>query len=626
MSPYLHSGAFNLTNEIDPNNFLSNQDFNVFALDPSLALYNYFEPGLNYGNHSSNYGQRTEAPVRRLSGKRVSGGILDRVTQFENLSMKTTGRPHTPQDSNSPSYLLPTPESTPCNRKLHQAQTLRRFQDDYDTSMEETIKPKNNQRARGIFEDMRKLAEESQSSSISAPSTFDMAPTPTSTFLDMSSMNMEFLKTEPSQESSQYSPISTERASTMSYPSSPEMSAQSIFGQVPFEKLEMEADGIPNYASSSFTDDETAKSPRKRATHGRSESVSSIPGEIITETGITLDDIASFISGPDPADNKWICLYPECNKRFGRKENIKSHVQTHLGDRQFQCIYCKKCFVRQHDLKRHAKIHSGVKPYPCRCGNSFARHDALTRHRQRGMCIGAFEGVVKKVVKRGRPKKHRPDDEERLNKSAKQRIKNKAMSSGSSTSSGSESSASHSPRDDHGILDEKPFEGYGYSQATSSLETSSSHCSSTQSSTPVDCISPQDVQTAHSPSTFSTHSVYSQHPGSVIDNLPSHPTSPAKSVYSQYHSPPELCESSSSPAASATFYDLEENINHGLDLTSIMADQNDDLFLDAFAASNEMTQLERDPSLLLGKLEDGFDAMGADEMFRNDADMFFGSP
>ncbi|EEP82601.1 predicted protein [Uncinocarpus reesii 1704] len=88
----------------------------------------------------------------------------------------------------------------------------------------------------------------------------------------------------------------------------------------------------------------------------------------IEETGITLDDIAAYIDGPDLTDNKWICKYEGCNKRFGRKENIKSHVQTHLGDRQFKCNHCNKCFVRGHDLKRHSKIHTGVKPYPCECG------------------------------------------------------------------------------------------------------------------------------------------------------------------------------------------------------------------------------------------------------------------
>ncbi|EEH04178.1 conserved hypothetical protein [Histoplasma capsulatum G186AR] len=157
----------------------------------------------------------------------------------------------------------------------------------------------------------------------------------------------------------------------------------------------------------------------------------------IEETGITLDDIAAFIEGPDPVDKKWVCTYGGCNKRFGRKENIKSHVQTHLGDRQFKCNHCNKCFVRGHDLKRHAKIHTGIKPYPCECGNSFARQDALTRHKQRGMCSGAFKGAVRKVVKRGRPRKHRPEQEERQEKAIKSRIGANIKSYASSVSESS---------------------------------------------------------------------------------------------------------------------------------------------------------------------------------------------
>ncbi|KIW11050.1 hypothetical protein PV08_10349 [Exophiala spinifera] len=173
-------------------------------------------------------------------------------------------------------------------------------------------------------------------------------------------------------------------------------------------------------------------SPGRPALSPRRMSISDLnlePGisASIEETNITLDDIAQFIEGPDPADNKWVCTYPQCDKRFGRKENIKSHVQTHLGDRQFRCDHCGKCFVRGHDLKRHAKIHTGNKPYPCACGNSFARHDALTRHRQRGMCIGAFEGTVKKIVKRGRPRKHRPEMDERVDKAQRTRTKNAAV-------------------------------------------------------------------------------------------------------------------------------------------------------------------------------------------------------
>ncbi|RMZ85340.1 hypothetical protein DV737_g861, partial [Chaetothyriales sp. CBS 132003] len=193
-------------------------------------------------------------------------------------------------------------------------------------------------------------------------------------------------------------------------------------------KPNLESKPVPILASSQ-PNPRGSMSPCKPALSPRRMSISDLnlePGisASIEETNITLDDIAQFIEGPMPEDNKWVCRYEDCNKRFGRKENIKSHVQTHLGDRQFRCGHCKKCFVRGHDLKRHAKIHTGSKPYPCLCGNSFARHDALTRHRQRGMCIGAFEGVVKKVTKRGRPRKHRPEMDDRLDKANRTRARN----------------------------------------------------------------------------------------------------------------------------------------------------------------------------------------------------------
>lgn len=138
-------------------------------------------------------------------------------------------------------------------------------------------------------------------------------------------------------------------------------------------------------------------------------------------TGISPEEVQRYISEQDQATSKWTCLYPECGKVFGRRENIRSHVQTHLGDRQYKCNGCGKKFVRQHDLKRHAKIHTGNKPYKCPCGAGFARQDALTRHRQRGMCVGGFENVVRKNVKRGRPKKHRPEMDERVEKACKTR-------------------------------------------------------------------------------------------------------------------------------------------------------------------------------------------------------------
>ncbi|KAJ5989146.1 hypothetical protein N7481_004356 [Penicillium waksmanii] len=151
----------------------------------------------------------------------------------------------------------------------------------------------------------------------------------------------------------------------------------------------------------------------------------------VRETGVSNDQITKYISGPN-TDGKWQCLYPSCNCEFGRKENIKSHVQTHLDDRPYKCDVCEKEFVRGHDLKRHLKTHTGNKPYICACGARFARHDALTRHRQRDMCVGGMTGNIPKTTRRGRPpKKNRPDMDTRQAKSTRtrQRAVDRAMPS-----------------------------------------------------------------------------------------------------------------------------------------------------------------------------------------------------
>ena len=458
---------------------------------------------------------------------------------------------------------------------------------------------------------------------------FDSAGMPTSDFMNMSNINLEFMKSDPGYESSHYSPKASNLSPEMSQRSSPETSQVPLFGN-PFEtmpNLEAMTDSMHPPSPTSPTSPGRGPSSRAASPRRRSMTVDGIDlAETITETGITIDDIACYIDGPDAIDQKWTCLFPECKKRFGRKENIKSHVQTHLGDRQYQCPHCKKCFVRQHDLKRHAKIHSGVKPYPCLCGNSFARHDALTRHRQRGMCIGAFEGIVKKVVKRGRPRKSRPDVDERHEKASRTRAKNKAMSSASSTSGYSESSYGNSPPADFDVLDDKTFLEFtnDFSQPAVFVENNSFSYSAVSSPVPTNYISPQAIQSAPSPSALSTashHSCrsYHSHSGSIDDsslqNLPALPASPAKSAASFYNTPPELCLSSSPPPNNQV-YDISQASETGdLELSKLAALQNidmsshgSDMFLDAFGTAGDMStsRLEQDPNILLmgGKFED----------------------
>ena len=152
----------------------------------------------------------------------------------------------------------------------------------------------------------------------------------------------------------------------------------------------------------------------------------------IIDTGVTLEDIDKHITPPvgteKDREKLLYCLYVDngqvCNKDFKRKENARSHVQNHLSDRPFMCNTCQKTFVRAHDMKRHVSIHKDDRPHVCPCGNKFARMDALTRHRQRGMCEGTLPGFEKSEEdkpKRGRPKKERPDSETRTKKAKKAR-------------------------------------------------------------------------------------------------------------------------------------------------------------------------------------------------------------
>ena len=277
------------------------------------------------------------------------------------------------------------------------------------------------------------------SASLDPPSSFAMLDFHSSAFVDLSA-GVDFIAIDYT--SSRCSPMSSALSPTMSsFQSSP------VLSNLP--TLELPNQNVADFTlfsetsltTSQSTVDLAGYSPRRqKPTHSRAQSASGIDSGLTTvDTGISSEEVNAFISGPNN-DQKWTCMYPNCGKNFGRKENIKSHVQTHLGDRQFLCIHCNKRFVRQHDLKRHEKIHTGVKPYPCECGHSFARMDALTRHKQRNTCIGGIgvpEGVEKKEVKRGRPRKHRPDTEERMNKASRtrQRVLEKKTASSVSGSS-----------------------------------------------------------------------------------------------------------------------------------------------------------------------------------------------
>ncbi|KAF9323117.1 hypothetical protein BG006_001746 [Podila minutissima] len=80
------------------------------------------------------------------------------------------------------------------------------------------------------------------------------------------------------------------------------------------------------------------------------------------------------------------CTFEGCSKSFTRAFNLRSHLNTHNGERPHKCPEegCDWDFVRRHDLDRHVKSkHMANKPYACKqCSSRFGRSDALQRHRR----------------------------------------------------------------------------------------------------------------------------------------------------------------------------------------------------------------------------------------------------
>lgn len=545
----------------------------------STPTYMEFPEGVGM---SPGWNSEAETASTRRGTRRISNGIADRINKFEGLS-DDSQRTVTPSNQDATGERMPPPAEdvfgvnwgTDClsTRQVEtgvkqEEQRPSRFDDGYDESMEETIKPNRRSSPRGltVFDEMRRQAEQQQPQpprhqpiapapapgpqrSNTMPSTLEGMPMPGGAdFVDLNNFSSEFMKVRDFPGVNEDLDLGSRgRSHSQNQP------------QTPFDDLPgLRPHGTPSQPTS----------PQRRGHHRRTDSLASLASaasissidieQTRTQTGITHDDIATYIQGPEPADNKWVCLFPECAKRFGRKENIKSHVQTHLNDRQYQCPSCHKCFVRQHDLKRHAKIHTGVKPYPCECGNSFARHDALTRHRQRGMCVGAFDGVVRKLAKRGRPRKPRPEMEERVEKAGRSRRKNLSISSTSSFAS-TLSAGSGPAYSDAGSNPASP-QGGGYPGVLGPefnlIDVSINEA--TLSGVPPmlgglrgppfqapNFQEPNLQKYANSPE--SSHSYVS--PGAIMDPhaLPSHPTSPAKSTTSHYAEPPGLSQSSSPP-------------------------------------------------------------------------------
>ncbi|KAH9203301.1 hypothetical protein DL95DRAFT_254472, partial [Leptodontidium sp. 2 PMI_412] len=54
---------------------------------------------------------------------------------------------------------------------------------------------------------------------------------------------------------------------------------------------------------------------------------------------------------------KKTCSFPGCHMKFVRQEHLKRHEKKHSSEGQYSCEFCGKRFGRTDNLKSHIKLH-----------------------------------------------------------------------------------------------------------------------------------------------------------------------------------------------------------------------------------------------------------------------------
>ncbi|KAF0345090.1 putative Krueppel protein [Gigaspora margarita] len=114
--------------------------------------------------------------------------------------------------------------------------------------------------------------------------------------------------------------------------------------------------------------------------------------------------------------SQYVCYWERCDRNgrpFSQRQKVMRHIQTHTGDKPYQCTICKKRFSEANIMTQHMRTHTGERPFKCpqpNCGREFSISGALTIHLRVHTGEKPFkckhEGCVKRFAESSNLTKH----------------------------------------------------------------------------------------------------------------------------------------------------------------------------------------------------------------------------